>query len=202
MDNMKKTALTILILISATIASFSQPKKVAIILISDAENSTEANYDKSVNMYIVEHLKKVSNIIIADYSGQVSNKVKDDIGADSGKFADIAVTNDAIGKNIDKLILVYYSADPTEQQMISGGVKKIYYSCRIHFYVQIINTANNQILNSKQFYGSVGTAINTKEIYKTKEASVKAAMDGSSLTDYTGKITINIDNYLNKTIAL
>ncbi|MCO5947047.1 hypothetical protein [Mucilaginibacter flavidus] len=32
---MKKTALTILILISATIASFSQPKKAAVILVSD-----------------------------------------------------------------------------------------------------------------------------------------------------------------------
>lgn len=164
---MKKILLIILILISFSSSLFSQAKNIAILLSTDTEQNTETDYNPTVNAFFTSHLKKLPNVVISELNEKVTDKAKEDIGNDSGKFADVLTSNAALAKGIKDLVVIYYSATLLENQMRSGGVKKINYGCRVNFYIQIVNTSTGEVMTSKQFYGSVGTAISSKVSYNS-----------------------------------
>jgi hypothetical protein len=199
---MKKTLPILLILISFSTSLFSQAKSIAILLTSDTEQNTEIDYNKTVNAFFTSHLKKLPNVVISELDEKVTDKAKEEIGNDSGKFSDALTVNAALTKGIKDLVVIYYSATLLENEMSAGGVKKISYGCRLNFYIQIVNTSTGEVTTSKQFYGSVGTAIATKVNYKTKDEAVKAAFETSGPADYRDNTTINVDNYFKKALSL
>jgi hypothetical protein len=197
---MKKTLLILLLLISFSSSLFSQSKSIAILLSYDSDASSETNYNQIVSGFFTSHLKKMPNVVITEFNEKVTDKVKEEIGNDSGKFADASTANAALAKGIKDLVVIYYSATLLENQMSAGAVKKISYGCRLNFYIQMVNTSTGEVITSKQFYGSVGTAISTKVSYKTKEDAVKAAFETSGPADYRDNTTINVDNYFKKVL--
>jgi len=83
---MKKTLPILLILISFSTSLFSQAKSIAILLTSDTEQNTEIDYNKTVNAFFTSHLKKLPNVVISELDEKVTDKAKEEIGNDSGKF--------------------------------------------------------------------------------------------------------------------
>ena len=195
---MRKTILSTIILISISVLSFAQSKNIGILIASDAEG----DYNKTVSAYFIAHLKKLPSITATELGGPISKQAIEDIGNENGKFADTAILTKANGNGIKEILFVTFSASPLETVTTIKGVKKTSYGCRVNFNVQHINAANGDVTSSKQFYGSVGTAIVTKENYKTKDEAVKAAFEASAPADYRDKTTINIDNYLKKIFSL
>lgn len=195
---MRKTIVSTIILILISVLSFAQSKNIGILIASDAEG----DHNKTVSAYFIAHLKKVPSIAATELSGPVSKQAKEDIANESGKFADTAILSKVNRNGIKEILFVAFSASPLETVTTIKGVKKTSYGCRVNFYVQQINAANGEVTSSKQFYGSVGTAIVTKENYKTKDEAVRAAFEASAPADYRDKTTINIDNYLKKIFSL
>ena len=182
-------------LLSISFSSFAQSKKIALLV---ATENNEVSYNSVVVQFFMAHLKRVPGLELQELKVNVSKQVSEEISNENGKFSDNDVIANAVSKGIKRLLVIYYSATPLEKATAIKGVTKLTYGCRLNYYVQLINAANGEIMTSKQFYGSVGTAINGKDNYKTKEAAVQAAFEVSGPADYNDHTTINIDNYLNK----
>ncbi|MEN0053568.1 MAG: hypothetical protein AAGC65_07855 [Mucilaginibacter sp.] len=197
---MNRFLLTISLAFVICTSAFTQSKNVGLILLS-TDDQNDANYDKAAHLFLASHLKQFAGFSLTDLQSQASSQIKDDIGNDKGQFDDAKVLADAKAKGINVLVVLYYSPTLQEIASISGGVKKVNYGCRMNYYFQIVNPTSGLIIASKQFYGSVGTAISTKEHYKTKDDAVKAAFESSTPADYNDTTTKNIDGYIRQVLT-
>jgi len=196
---MKKISLFIIILVCISVVSFSQSKK-AIILIGNDMGQNETTYDSIVRNYITQHLRKIPKLNISNEIKEISSEMRQNINDIGGDFVDSAFTNKAKTEGIEYLVLVYYyDSEPDEVPIISGNVKSTRYYTKISFIVQIVNSINNQILDSKH-YGETKTMMpRSQKYYKTKQEAVKVSLDNS--TSYFTDNTKNIDEYFKKTIV-
>jgi hypothetical protein len=195
---MLRFAISFILLLVMTQTSFSQTKSVSIHLISNLDDSTSLRYDKIVKDYLLQHIKKSTSVTVKEFPISVSKQVQDDMSRNGGDFIDSTLTAKAKANGISYLMLVYYDTNPFEKQKTVSGKKQISYGCRTNIYIQVINTATNQVLNRKHYNGSAGTAIMGDDNFKTREQAIKASLDNST-ADFTDDIK-SIDEFFKRTL--
>lgn len=196
---MKKIIFIVLIFGCFNLKSFSQLKRIEIVISSQIDEGEPA-YEKTVLDFITQHLKKLPQVAIGDTIVQMTYSDEQLVVIKSGEFYNPDFSKSLKEKSVDYTVIVTYSVfafeDPTsktKEQKTKG------YIGNSKFQVQIINAANNQILNSLFFFESQTTVLDTKpKTYKTKEDAIRASLENCPQFYHYFK---NIDDYFEKTFS-
>lgn len=195
---MKKMLLSSL-LILLSVWCFAQAKKIAV-LTSSLVSDDELDYTPFIRSYIGDHLKTIPGIVVAPVNSTLSNTAKIKRSNINGTFVDNAAVKTAAETGSNVLAIVYYNASIIEKKVLEPGQESTSYGCEMELYIQLINTTNAQILNSKRIYLSMGLKYKQGENYKTKEEAVKAALASPAFVDDKKSMSANLDTYLAENI--
>ena len=160
--------------------------KINVSILIEKVDSSDIQFKQIIEEYVIEHLKKKSNIVVKD------NK---------DLLLDTNLSNKAKEKGLNKIIFVSYFTNCRKTKMTttssgtSDSTVKFAFSCSLNFGLKIADCATDSISDQQEFFGdsskpfyySKGDGKESK-IFAIKEALSKLAAgrfnDRKTIDDY------------------